>query len=156
MIVSNRGELDEDATVVSNPECILRDGHQISDTSDTATPVVNPPIAPQSLEAALKEVAVSNQRVESGDTLDGFADKPVSEERPASTIPFTRSCSTVWLEDAMRDQIVCISAVLENAVVRLLDNEGQATELSPHNKVMAAIQTVASRTVANETVFEAF
>lgn len=60
---SQRGR-DEDVTVANSPEGILRDGPQITTSSSAATGDDNQPIAPQSLEAALEEVAKPVTRAE--------------------------------------------------------------------------------------------
>lgn len=82
IIKSNRRERDEDVAVVSNPERILRDGGRITTAWSTSNPVGDPPIAPQSLEAALEEVAAPTQRTEGEDSFDGSDIKPVPGERP--------------------------------------------------------------------------
>lgn len=82
---SNRLERNEDATVVSSPERILCDGRQIAAVSITATPVGNPPIAAQSMEAGVEQMADQIPRAESEDTFHGFIGRPVSKSRPALT-----------------------------------------------------------------------
>lgn len=42
---ANRLEHDEDVTVVSNLECILRDNRRTFDAESVAGPVRNPPVA---------------------------------------------------------------------------------------------------------------
>lgn len=54
---SNRPEHNEDGTVVSSPEYILRDVRRVSASSRTAIPVGTPPIAHHWIEAILYEVA---------------------------------------------------------------------------------------------------
>lgn len=54
---SNRHECHEDVTVVSSPECILRDGRQIPTLWSAETLVEDPPIVSQSLQDAVEVVA---------------------------------------------------------------------------------------------------
>lgn len=76
---SSRHERDEDVTVVSDPERILRDNHRLAAASSTATLVRNRLIAAQALEAASEEVAAPTPRADGEDTLDGLSDRPISE-----------------------------------------------------------------------------
>lgn len=91
---SNRRERDEDATLVSKPECEARAGHRIAIISSTVTLFENFPIASQPLEATLEKVGASIQRAEGEDTSDSLADRPVPEERPALSTWSTQSGSS--------------------------------------------------------------
>lgn len=78
-MVSNPHQCDEDTTVLSSSAHILRNVHWITAVLSTANPTVIPPIASQSLEAALKVAVAPNRKVEGEDTFSGLADTPVSE-----------------------------------------------------------------------------
>lgn len=91
---------------------------------------------PQSLEAGLEEVAKPLPRAEGEDTFHNLADRPVSEERPASRTLSTQSRSSTRLDDTVRNPFVGIPAVAEGTSVRILGDTGRATEESPGTKVL--------------------
>lgn len=64
----------------------MRDGRQIAAVLSTTGPVGNLLIAPQSLEAALEEVAAPIPRAEVEDKFDGLTDWHVSGERTTARI----------------------------------------------------------------------
>lgn len=74
--------------------------------------------------------------------FDGLADRTVSKECPTSRIRLSQSCSPARLEESVCKQIATIPALVKDAVVRLFDDAGLATESSPDTKVMSVIQTV--------------
>lgn len=63
-----------DVTEMSNPERILRDGHRITTTSNSAQAVGNTPTAFQSFEALLPEVATTSPSTKGQGTFDAMAD----------------------------------------------------------------------------------
>lgn len=81
--------------------------------------------------------------------FDAIADRPVSEERPASRIRPTHSALLAKLENTVCEQIASIPALLEDAVVRLFGDAGRVTESTPDTKVISVIQTVVSRSLVN-------
>lgn len=123
---SNRHEHEKDVTVFSNPECILRDKRRAAATSSVTTPVGNPPIAPQLLDAALEKAVTQIPRAEGEETFDGLADRPVTEERAASRIQPTPFASLVRSENTMRKQIISILDLVEDAVMCLLSYAARA------------------------------
>lgn len=100
---SSRRERDWDATVVSTPERILRDGRRIVAAPNATIPVGNRPSAPQLPEVSLEEVATTVYGTEGKDMLDGHVARPVLEERPASKTRSTQSRSSERLEDTVHD-----------------------------------------------------
>lgn len=81
-----RCECNGNATTLSNPKCILRDGHWITAASSAAPGVYSSPIVTQSLEEAEEEVAKNWPRTQGKDTFHAEVDRSVSEERPTSWI----------------------------------------------------------------------
>lgn len=79
------------------------------------------------------------------ETFDDVANRPASEERPASRILPTHFPSLAKLEDTMRAQITSILVLVEDAVVRLFEEEAQAMESGPDAKLIFIIQTVVNR-----------
>lgn len=86
---ADRREGKEDVDVVINPERLLCNGCRFAVPSIAAISVVNPRIAPQSLHAALKEVATPVSSPESESTFKGLADMLVWEDRSALRTPPT-------------------------------------------------------------------
>lgn len=93
---------DEDVTVVSHPERILRDSRRSTITSSAATPVGNMPIATQSLEAALKKAVTAVRTAEGEVRFDGPVDRPVLIEHFLSKMGPAYFCSKAWPWDIVR------------------------------------------------------
>lgn len=125
---------------MSSQECILGDGRRFSTALSAAQAVRSPSIAPQSLDTALQEVPTPPRRAHYEDTFDDIANRPVSEERPVSRILPTHFVSSAKLKNTFLDQLAVILALVENAVVRLFGDTGQATESDPDTKVISAIK----------------
>lgn len=85
-MVLTRCKRDENGTVVSNSERILRGGRQFAAVSNAPTPFRDLLIAPQLLEAALEKVSTLMPKVEAEDTIESLVGRLVSEIRPASRI----------------------------------------------------------------------
>lgn len=143
----NRRDRDEQVTLLSNLERILHTSHRSTTASSTLTPFRNLQIAFKSLEASLEKVAGPISRAESEDTFHGLSDRPVSKESPVSGNQPTQSRSSAKLKNTLRGRIASISAVVEDAVVRLFSDARRATESSSDTKVMSAIRTVVNRLV---------
>lgn len=103
-------------------------------------------MVPQSLEVVLQEVATPPSLSEQGeDTFDAIASRHVCKECPVvSSLP-TYSAVAAKLRNTMRDQIAIIPALIEDDVVRLFGEAGQATETIPDTKVVSRFQTVVKR-----------
>lgn len=154
----NGRELDENATVVSSQERILRDGRQNTAASSVTTPVEYLPIASQSLKTIPQETDAPVREMVGEDTFGGSEDSAASEERLAPKILPTCSHSSAWLEDIMRNQFQNISFVVKATVVRLFRDAGRAAESSPDTKIMTIIGTVGNRSVTKgfqSTAFQA-
>lgn len=121
---SNQKQCDTNATVMGSPECILRDRYKMSFSSIAVTMVRNLPHAPQSLEDAIKEVTAINSSVEGEDTFDSLADKPLLKEQPALSIQSIRFVSWTTSNGTLREQILKISTVVEDAKVPLFGDTG--------------------------------
>lgn len=80
-----------------NAEGKLRDGCRAVVTFSTTIAVGNLPIAYQSLDGTLEEVAASAPKAEGEDTFDGIYDIPVLKERsPSSSRPSQSRTPTCW------------------------------------------------------------
>lgn len=116
IIQSSRGKRDEEISVVSNLERILRDVRLTAAASSAATAVRNPPIALKSLEAELTEVAARVPREECKIKFDGRADRTVLEERHVSRVRLAQSRLVIMLEDIARNEFGSIPDVVEENV----------------------------------------
>lgn len=114
---SNRLERDENVTVVTGLKRILREDRRITAASRTAAVIGNPPIEPQTLDAALEEVVAPIQRAEVKDTFAGLTDRPGSEEGHNLRLRPSQSCPSERLEDTVCGQIVRIPALVQVFVV---------------------------------------
>lgn len=114
---SYRTEREEDVTRFNNPESILRDGCHIIYASSAATPVGNPSIMLQSLEAALEDMTTPIPRAEREDTFDGLFDSPISEERAALKNRTPQPAYVSRLESTMRKLIASIPGLVEDTVI---------------------------------------
>lgn len=151
-----RRKLSKDATVVSNQERILRDGHHIAAASSAATSVLNPIIVPQSSEAVLQKVVTPIWRAEGVDTFSGLVNRPVLQERPTSRIWLKHTTSLARLESPMSEQISSIPVLVENAMILLFKDADRFMESSPDRKMISVIQTLAGRALAKSFRSTAF
>lgn len=110
---------DENVSVVSNLERILPDVHRTATAPSPATLVGHSPMAFHSLGTSLEKVATPGPGMEEGGTFDGFTDRPVSEERPNSSILPAHFAPSAKLEDTMPDQIPSISFIVLDAAICL-------------------------------------
>lgn len=124
MIKSNPRNSAEQATAVSNTELILCDGCQSAPALRTAAPVVNPPIAIQSLQSTLDEVYAPVLSVERENNFDDLCNRPLSEERPASRVLLTQSHTSAWLENTVHYQISSVPDLARDVAVRLFGDAG--------------------------------
>lgn len=114
---SDRHKFDEDFTAISKRECIYRNGRRISASPSPLIPIVNLQISPNLIEDALEKVAIRVSRVKCEETLDVFADRPVSEERLASRIWPALSRASARLEDRNDDHFASIMAYVKDTSV---------------------------------------
>lgn len=138
-------ECDDNLTAVRNQNYILHDGSRVAAAPSDAKYIGKPPVTTRSLEASPQEVATPPSKTPDEDMFDAVADRPVSEECPASMTLPRYSASLPKLENTMREQISGTSDLVEGAVVRLLGEVGKALEPSRDSKVVSVSQTVVSR-----------
>lgn len=86
--------------------------------------------------------------MEDEETFDGIANRPVSEDRPASTIQLTLSRSSARLENTVHNQYASIRAVVDDTVLRLFDDARRAKESSTDTKALEVLRIVFNRSVA--------
>lgn len=86
---------------------------------------------------------------EGEETFGRVADRLLSEERPVSRTHHISSFSSARIEGPIRDQIAGISALVEDALTRLLPSAGGSTKSSPYPVVIGTMQTVVDRAVAS-------
>lgn len=128
-----RGEREPKATTVNNQEYIMRDGRRVAAASSTTSVVVNPPKLHTNLSTTLQGVAAPIPRAESEDIPDGLADRSMLQDHPHTGFWHTQFISLARAKGTVRDQIVCIPALIDGVVLRHLGNEGRAAESSPYN-----------------------
>lgn len=97
--------------------------------SSVARIVKTLPILLQSLEAALEDLVAPVRRAEGEDEVDGFANRLVSEEHPASWIQPTLSPSSTCLESKVRDQFAGMLALVEDTILRYFGDAGLSMEV---------------------------
>lgn len=114
--------------MIINLEHILCDDRLVAAASSAPITVENPPIVPQSSEAALQELDISVTISKGEEMYDGLADRSVSEECPTSRMWHTHLTSSARLENTMSDQIVSIPALVPNAAISMFRDAGRATE----------------------------
>lgn len=142
-----RRKYDDNSTAVINPEGIFRDGRRIAGASSRTQAIGNLTISPRSLEATIYEVATPPSMTQHEDTSHAKTARHVSEERPASRAQPIHSASTAISENTLHEQIAVISALIKDAVVRLLRDVGRPTELHSDAKVVNVIKSVVNRAV---------
>lgn len=120
--------------MVSSPKRILRDSRRISAVGSAAIAVGNSTIVHQSLEASLKKIPTLVRRAEGEESVEGLADRLVSYKRPTPRTRPTHSASSDRLEKIIREQIISIPALTEDAVMRLFEDAGEATDSSRKRK----------------------
>lgn len=103
------------------------------------TSLGNRPIAPQLLEAAREELAGPTTSVEGRDTVDGLANRLVSEECLDLRIPFTQSRSYAQMDEAVCDQFSSIMLLVMDTVVRHFSDAGPSMEPKPDTNVLTVI-----------------
>lgn len=142
---SARRESDEDATADSNPERVLCEDHRVTTTSTALHEVGGQQSAPQSLKAALKELATPLPRIRLENTLDAKTDQPVSDKSPASSNLPTHLTSSVKSNSSLPKQIGTTSSMVEDAVVRLTkdvsepQNQAQLRRSYPCSKLRSEV-----------------
>lgn len=128
---------DADLSVLGSYKQIVRDGRRIATASCVSLfPAGNPLKVPSSICFTLQKVAILIPKAEGKDTFDDLTDGLVSEERPTSKIRPGKSVSTVMLNSTVRDYIASIPDLVNDEVVQIFSNAGQATQSNPTNVVL--------------------
>lgn len=96
----------------------------------------------------MPEIASPIMRAEEEDKFDGLVDRTLWEERPASKIRPTQSCSATRPDDFVREEIAGIHALFDSIVVRLSGDAWRSTELNLHTNAVSVIRAVFNRFVA--------
>lgn len=107
---------DEDVSVVSDPERIIHDSGRVAATSGAMTPVGNPPIGSQSVEAAPEKGDTTVTEAERDDTLDDFT-YGSSRETLISRTRQSQSHSSAWTRNGVLNQFVSISGVEKATII---------------------------------------
>lgn len=99
-------------------------------------------------QEALRQTSTPSQTHEEEEKFERLADRPVSEERPATRTQHTPSASSARIEKSMRDQIAGIQTLVEDGLMRLLGNGVRSIESNSNPAVIRKIQTVGDRSDA--------
>lgn len=113
---SNQRERNGGVSIFSSSERILCNGHCIFAAWSTINPVGDPPIAPQSVEAAIEQIAAPILTVERKERrFNDRANRAVAEDRPASTIFPTQP----RVGKTVHGHVASILALVEDTVIPL-------------------------------------
>lgn len=135
--------------MVRSPESILHVGRETAVLSSTRDPFRNLPTVPQLWEDSLDKVTYSKPSAERKSNLYSLPNRLASEECTASRTWATQSRSSDKLRDTIRKQITTIQALVKDVVLRLLGEEGRATEWITDPVEMSVIATVMIGSIAN-------
>lgn len=138
---------DIDVTALSDPECMLRDGWQISVASSYRHVFGSPPSIPHALEAALKGETAPIPKAKKENPLHRLHDRPALEKCPASRIRPTQSVSSTRLEDTVQKEIANIPSLVKHTIIRLFGDVGRYTESRLDTVAMWVIRTPMNRAV---------
>lgn len=128
---ANRVEHDTDATKVSSREDVLRYSRRFTAASKTLPIARRTPTEPQSLEAALNEVASPALGAEGKGTFHGLGNRPEYEKRLALRNLRPLFCSSARLKYTVHEYIASSASLVEDAVVRLFGDVGRVTISNP-------------------------
>lgn len=103
------------------------------------------PIALQLLDDLLQKLPTPDPQSSGEDTSDAIVDQALSEKHPALRIMSTHSTSLAKLENAIREQIASILALVEDPFAQFFADAGRVTESSLDTNVISVIQRVVNR-----------
>lgn len=126
-----RRECSDEVITASNagrpPNCPFTDCHESRREFGNSALIIG---------GAIEKVSRQPPRLEGADMFHAIADRPVSEERPAWRTRLTHSVSSPISKNVVREQIACIPALVEDAVVCHFEDLRTATESSLEMKVI--------------------